>query len=122
MGLGLTKPELALLPLGLILLWLAIEGVFLLWAWKTVGREPRTTPGHGSAEPMEAPLMRVCQWCSGKGTLHPHLAATLGLISVEDTYEPECPKCEGIGYLPVPVNARRRKALRKRLVRQEWSE
>lgn len=128
MGLGLTRPELALIPISVILLWLAIEGILLFWALKVAGRAA-ARQGHWTrlrrslrTEEQETQLMRVCQWCHGKGTLHAHLGVTLGLISSGDSYEPECPNCQGAGYLAVPVNKRRRKALRRRLMRQEWTE
>jgi hypothetical protein len=132
MGLGLSRPELALIPIGLILLWLAIEGVLFLWAFRLADRSQNEARGLGMRGRRrrerfgdareEAPVMRVCQWCHGKGTLHAQLGITLGLISREDSYEPECPKCDGAGYLDATPDPRRRKALRRKLVEQEWKE
>ncbi len=128
MGLGLTRPELALIPIGLILLWLLLEGLFFIWAMRVVGRSEKMAglwPRRKRREQFgedDAPIMRVCQWCHGKGKLHAQLGVTLGLISREDNYEPECPNCEGVGYLNATPDARRRKALRRKLIQQEWKE
>ena len=129
MGLGLYRPELALIPLGLIFLWVAVELVWIRWAMRTVDRTQRRRapwlPGRKRSrfeEEPAAPVMSVCKWCGGKGALHPTLAATLGVISPNESYEPECPNCDGAGYVDATPDARKRKALRRKLVHQEWKE
>lgn len=128
-GLGINRLELLIVPVALVLLWLAIEGVFLLWAFRAAGRAQeergrwiRWRKREQFGRDGDERLMKVCSWCHGRGRLHAQLGVTLGLLDAGDGYEPECPNCEGAGYLPAPLGRSQRKALRRRLVRQEWKD
>lgn len=127
MGLGIEKPELLLIPLGLLAVWFLIEGLLFLWAFRVGGRDAasgrwsrrRRREQFGESD---APVMRICSWCHGKGALHPHLGRTLGLLEPGEEYEPECPHCQGAGYLDATPSGWERRALRRRLLRQEWRD
>jgi hypothetical protein len=132
-GLGLTRPELAIIPLGLILIWLVIEGLLFAYAMRVAdraqkgGQLPRRSRFRRQREIAaglgpHGGILAVCPWCNGKGTLDAQLGSHLKLEKHSENEEPDCPRCHGVGYTENPMSARKRAAMRRHLMEQEWRD
>ncbi len=130
MGLGITKPELLIIPLALILTWVALDLLALFISFRIYDRREarrRFGPGYrrkgGGQELVPLPpIQTVCQWCNGTGRLPEDLIGILKLDPPPEGKQYACPNCNGGGYIEVAADPQRWEALRRKLVREEWGE
>lgn len=129
MGLGLTRPDLLIIPGIAIVAWIALDilAFFVMCRIHDRRERRRTGPavrrrrGLQTVAPAPPPqLDRICPWCSGKGDLAAPLVTHFGLRATTPGGEAPCPRCGATGY--VDADGQDWDALRRRLVKQEWKE
>lgn len=134
MGLGLSRPELLLIPVTLILIWVAIDIAAVFFGMWLVDRSKqrrsvslrlfrRRQRKAAPPVPDVAPQpLQVCQWCNGTGKLEPTYATALKLAPLADGRLHDCPECKGFGYFDGTADRRDIEAYREKLLEQEWKQ
>lgn len=134
MGLGLSRPELLLLPLTLILIWVLIDlgAIFLgMRLYDRSAQRRKLGPGvrggkqraaSAADEDTTPQVLRICQWCNGTGRLLPDYVQVLDLEPLPEGEQYQCPECGGAGHFDASSERQNWDAYRKKLVKQEWKE